>query len=107
MALPAMTTGPSSRRRNDSVVLRELPGGVEELRPFFHESVFADAVIEEAYDVLLKCRNVADRSRTSFGEVDHQLADHDAWSVDELAGNARDLRTDLSTTARSLKTMLA
>lgn len=64
-------------------------------------------MIEEAYDALLKCRNLVDRSRTAFGEIEHHLADHEARSVDEIAENSRDLGADLSTTARSLARMLA
>jgi pimeloyl-ACP methyl ester carboxylesterase len=88
-------------------VVGALPDAVEGLRPFLHDSMFADTAIEEAYDALLKCRNVTDRSRTAFREIAFQLADHEARSVDELAENAGDLGADLSTTVGSLAAMLA
>lgn len=86
--------------------LDRAPYAVEDLRVYLDSTFFSDAMIEEVYDGLLKCRNLVDRSATSFGEVAHQLADHEARLIDALAGNATDVRRDLVTTGSSLTTMV-
>jgi hypothetical protein len=83
-----------------------LPDAVQDLRVYLDSTFFSDAMIEDVYDGLLRCRNLVDRSATSFGEVEHQLADHKSRLIDALAGNASDVRRDLVTTRSSLTEMI-
>jgi hypothetical protein len=78
-------------------VLAALPDLVDELGPYLVETFFADAVVEEAYDSYARCRNLVARSELAFGEVTHQLDEHDARMIDALAEHARELGTDLGT----------
>lgn len=86
--------------------VERLPDAVQDLRVYLDSTFFSDAMIEDVYDGLLRCRNLVDRSATAFGEVEHQLADHEARLIDALAGNAADLRRDLVTTRSSLTEMV-
>lgn len=86
--------------------LDALPDLVDDLVPYLRDTFLADAVLESAEDGYRRCRNLVDRSRLAFAEVAHHLDDHTADAVDALAGNARDLGTDLDTVHEALDAMI-
>jgi hypothetical protein len=87
--------------------LMHLPAVVLSLSDYLEQSFFSDEIIEEAYESLQKCRNLADTSQIAFGEVEHQLDGHCALAVDALGDHARDVQRDLRTVGDSFGEAIA
>lgn len=83
-----------------------LPALVPQFAVYLEASLFSDAVLESAYDSLIKVRSLAERSELSFAEVDHQLGDHDAQLIDAMGERAADLRRDLSLVGENITVMV-